>query len=164
MASYCGQTSHFPLSVKFPWLMFIAKLTVSRCFAIHDRCSMWSASYPFLYKPGFLLRPSTPLNNPPTLLPLSTALFHVHLFLVRLSSSLFSHSQLLSQSFSLSRLPQTTATTTRARARLRLWVKALPAGPLVLSRLANSVSSSVGLTRALLSCFPHRNPKTPLVH
>ena len=97
--------SNFTLSFEceVPLDHFIAKLTVSRCFAIHDRRSMWSACHLCLFRPGLLLRPSTPLNNPPTLLLLSTALLHIHLFLVRLPSSFFSHSQLLSQSFSLSR-------------------------------------------------------------
>ena len=101
IASYCGQTSHFPLRVKFRWIIFIAKLTAYRCFAIHDRRSMWSACHPSLFRPGLLLRPSTPLNNPPTLLLLSTALSHIHLFLVRLPFSFFSHSQFLSQLFLL---------------------------------------------------------------
>ena len=43
---------------------FIAKSTVSRCFAIHDRRSTWSACHPGLFRPGLLLRPSTPLNTP----------------------------------------------------------------------------------------------------
>ena len=87
IASYCGQTSHFSFSVKSPWIIFIAKLTVSRCFAIHDRRSMWSACHPCLFRPGLLLRPSTPLNNPVSRLLLSTALLRLHLFLVRLPSS-----------------------------------------------------------------------------
>ena len=60
---------------------FIAKLAVSRCFAINDRRSTWSACHPCLFRPGLLLRPSTPLNNLPTLLLLATALFHFHLHL-----------------------------------------------------------------------------------
>ena len=82
---------------------FIAKLAVSRCFAIHDRRSTWSACHPGLFRPGLPARPSTPLNNPSLCLLLSTALLHLHLFLARLSSSFFIHSRLLSQSFSLSR-------------------------------------------------------------
>ena len=82
---------------------FIAKLAVSRCFAIHDRRSTWSACHPCLFRPGLFLRPSTPLNNPPTLPLLDTALFHIHLPLVRLPPSFFSHSQLLSKPFSFLR-------------------------------------------------------------
>ena len=55
-----------------------------------------------LFRPGLLALPSTPLNNPPTLPLLATALFHIHPPLVRLSSSFFFHSQLLSQPFFLS--------------------------------------------------------------
>ena len=42
-----------------------------------------------LFRSGFLLRPSTPLNNPPTLLLLATAPFHfrLHLSLVHLPPS-----------------------------------------------------------------------------
>ena len=82
---------------------FIAKLAVSQWFAIHDRRSTWSACHPGLFRPGLLLRPSTPLNNPPTLPLLATALSHIHLPLLCLPSSFFSHSQLLSQPFSLLR-------------------------------------------------------------
>ena len=82
---------------------FIAKLAVYRCFAIHDRRSTWSACHPGLIRPGLLARPSDPLNNPFLRLLLSTALLQIHLPLVRLPSSFFSHSQLLSQSLSLLR-------------------------------------------------------------
>ena len=91
--------SNFTLSLECenPPDHFIAKLAVSRCLAIHDRRSMWSAFNPGLFRPGLLVRPSTPLNNPSSHLLLSTALlhsgvspvesdFHLHLFLVRLPS------------------------------------------------------------------------------
>ena len=83
---------------------FIAKLTVSRCFAIHDRRSTWSACHPGLFRPGSLLRPSTPLNTSLKLLLSATALlrFRLHLSLVHLSSS-FSDTQLLSQPLSFLR-------------------------------------------------------------
>ena len=67
----------------------IAKLTVSRCFAIHDRRSMWSACHPCLSRPGLVVCPSTPLDHPSSRLLLSTAFLQrqLHLFLVRLPFS-----------------------------------------------------------------------------
>ena len=145
---------------------FIAKLTVSRCFAIHDRRSTWSACHPGLFRPGSLLRPSTPLNTPqapatrhcsPPLSPSPT--LRASFLLVPPFSAPLPASLPLTPC-----LPLTMATTTRARPRPRLWVKPPPAGPLGLSRHVSSAASSVGLTRALLPRLPRRNPKTPLVH
>ena len=159
--------SNFTLFLEYENLSdhFNVKLAVSRCFAIHDRRSKWSACHPGLFRPGLLLRPSTPLNNPlhaPSTghcsLPHSSTSRVSSLFILLPFSASFPALLSLAPC-----LPRTMANTTRARPLLRLWVKPGPACPLVLSCLANSAASSVGLTRALLSRLPHRNTKTPLV-
>ena len=157
IASHCGQTSHFSLSVKSPWIIFIAKLIVSQCFAIHDRRSMWSACYPCLLRPGLLPRPSTPLNNPSTRFLLSTAFLHLHLFLIRLPSS-FSPS-----SSNVMTSPHNSHDNTGA-------ASSAPSDRGSSSRSVRPLSSQnfnrlFGGSLSLVPPFrlPHRNPKTPLV-